>query len=139
MKLVVIPLVLAVVLALGACGESKEDKAMNSVCSARSDIKTQVDHLKSLTVSTASVSDVQKSVKAIGDDLSKMKNAQGDLKGDRKQQVQAAHQAFASQVKSIVSTVGRSLSASSAKTQLQTALQQLVSAYQTNLAPIDCS
>jgi hypothetical protein len=139
MKLIGLPLVVAAVVALAACGESKEDKAMNTVCSARSDIKTQVDHLKGLTVSTATVDDVQKRVKAIGDDLSRMKNAQGDLKGDRKQEVQTANQAFASQIKAIVSNVGRSLSLRSAKTQLQTALQQLVSAYRKNLAPIDCS
>ena len=37
---------LALALILAACGESKEDKAQTSVCSARADIKAQVDELK---------------------------------------------------------------------------------------------
>jgi Rad3-related DNA helicase len=132
-------LVLLACFGLAACGESKEDKAMSSVCDARADISKQVDHLKSLTIGTATVDDVQNSLKAIGDDLSKIKDAQGDLSGSRKQQVQDANAKFSSQIKEIGSTVGRSLSLSSAKTQLQSALSQLADAYKTTLGPIDCS
>jgi Rad3-related DNA helicase len=132
-------LVLLACVGLAACGESKEDKAMSSVCDARADISKQVDHLKSLTIGTATVDDVQKSLKSIGDDLSKIKDAQGDLSGSRKQQVQDANAKFSSQIKEIGSTVGRSLSLSSAKTQLQSALSQLADAYKTTLGPIDCS
>ena len=35
-------------LALGACGESDEEKAQNTVCDAVDDIGTQVDELKAL-------------------------------------------------------------------------------------------
>ncbi len=141
MKLFAFPLVLVLLasLALAACGKSKEDKAMSSVCDARADISKQIDHLKGLTIGTATVDDVQNSVKAIGDDLTKIKDAQGDLSGSRKQQVQDANAKFSSQVKEIASTAGRSLSLSNAKTQLQSALTQLANAYKTTLGPIDCS
>ena len=134
-------LVLALLATLGvaACGESKEDKAMKSVCSARGDIRKQVDHLKGLTISTATVDDVQASLKAIGDDLSKIADAQGDLSDERRQQVQKANEAFKSQVQSITGSLGKSLSLSDAKTQLSSALQQLASAYEQSFASIDCS
>jgi hypothetical protein len=130
---------LAAALALGACGESKEDKAMSSVCSARDDISKQVQHLKSLTLSTASLDDVRNSLKAITSDLSKIKDAQGDLSPDRKQKVQQANEAFTSKMQSIAKDFGTSLSLSGAKEQAGAALQQLASAYQSSLAPIDCS
>jgi hypothetical protein len=141
MKLFALPLVLVLLacVALAACGKSKEDKAMSSVCDARADISKQIDHLKGLTIGTATVDDVQNSVKAIGDDLTKIKDAQGDLSGSRKQQVQDANAKFSSQVKEIASTAGSSLSLSNAKTQLQSALTQLANAYKTTLGPIDCS
>ena len=141
MKLLTFPLVLVLLasLALAACGKSKEDKAMSSVCDARADISKQIDHLKGLTIGTATLSDVQNSLKAIGDDLTKIKDAQGDLSDSRKQQVQDANAKFSSQVKEIGSTAGKSLSLSNAKTQLQAALTQLADAYKTTLGPIDCS
>jgi hypothetical protein len=134
-----LPLALLSALVLAACGESKEDKAVKSVCSARADISKQISHLKSLTPTTATVEDVQSSLSAIGAALGKIKDAQGDLRGDRKQQVQNANQTFESQLKSITSSAVKSLSLGDAKTQLASALQQLESAYKQALAPIDCS
>jgi hypothetical protein len=136
---VTLPLVLCAVLALGGCGTSKEDKAMSSVCSARADISKQVDKLKGLTLSTATLQDVQQSLTAISSDLSKMKDAQGDLKGDRQKQVQQANDQFTSKLKDVAGTIGRSLSASNAKSQLTAAAKQLGQAYQQALKPIDCS
>ena len=107
MKVVLLALV-AVALVLAACGESKEDKAMKSVCNARADISKQIDQLKNLS-------------------------------GDRKAQVQKATEQFSSQVKDITSQAVKSLSLSDAQAQLTSALQQLVTAYQQTLKPIDCS
>src|SRR5262249_42899699 len=126
-------------LALSACGESKEDKAMKSVCNARADISKQIDHLKTLTPTTATIEGVQSSLTSIGKDLSTIKDAQGDLSGDRKAQVQKAAEQFSSQVQSITSQAVKSLSLSDAATQLTAALQQLASAFQQTLKPIDCS
>jgi hypothetical protein len=126
------------VLGLGACGESKQDKAKSTVCDARADISKQVDKLKGLTVSTVTLDGVQNSLKAISSDLSKIKDAQGDLSGDRRQQVQDATKTFTSQVQSIAGSVGKSTSLSEAKAQLTSALQQLGDAYKQSFAKVDC-
>jgi uncharacterized protein YjbJ (UPF0337 family) len=136
---ITLPLALCVALAFAACGTSNEDKAMDSVCSARADIAKQVDKLGGLTLSTATLQDVQQSLTAISSDLSKIKDAQGDLKGDRQKQVQQANDQFTSKVKDVAGTIGRSLSASNAKSQLASAAQQLEQAYRQALKPIDCS
>lgn len=142
MKWSVLPAILAVVLATGltlaGCGDSKEDKAQQQVCSARADIKKQVDALKGLTVSTATTDQIRTSLQQIRDDLTKITDAQKDLSGQRKQELEAANQAFSSDVKSIASELGTSLSLSSAKQQLTVALQQLATTYQKTLAGIDC-
>lgn len=132
-------LALTTVLVTAGCGMSKESRATKSVCEARADISTQVNALKGLTLSTATTNQISSSLKAIREDLSTIANAQKDLSGQRKQQIQAANQAFASEVKNIASNLGTSLSASSAKQQLSAALQQLGSSYQKSLAKIDCS
>ena len=89
--------------------------------------------------STASVDGVKKNVQAIQDDLGKIKDAQGDLNAERKQQVQSANEAFTQQVKSITSSVTSNLSLSGAGTQLKTAATQLANSYQQTLGKIDCS
>jgi hypothetical protein len=125
-------------LGLSACGQSKQDKAKTTVCDARADISKQVDKLKGLTVSTVTVDGVQSSLKAIQSDLSKIKDAQGDLSGDRRTQVQDATKTFTSQVQSIAGSVGKSTSLSEAKAQLTGALQQLGDAYKQSFAKVDC-
>jgi hypothetical protein len=136
----VVGIALIVALALAACGgESAEERAQKQVCSARADIKKQVDELKSTTISTASLDGVQQNLQAIGKSLSTMAGAQKDLKGDRKQDVQAATQAFKTEVASVGRELVTSLSAADAKQQIQTALQGLATSYRKALAPIDCS
>jgi hypothetical protein len=132
---------IAVLAALGlsACGESKQDKAKSTVCDSRADISKQVDQLKGLTISTVTIDGVQNSLKAINSDLSKIKDAQGDLSGSRRQQVQDATKTFTSQVQSIAGSVGKSTSLSDAKAQLTSALQQLGGAYKQSFARVDCS
>src|ERR1700749_258257 len=96
----------AVSVALVACGgQSKEQKATSQVCDARADIAKQVDTLKNLTVSTATTSQIKTSLNAIKDDLGKIKDAQGDLNPQRKSQLQQANEAFATQIKSIGSSL----------------------------------
>ena len=77
---------------------------------------------------------VQSSLKAISSDLSKIKDAQGDLSGDRRQQVQDATKTFTSQVQSIAGSIVKSTSLSDAKAQLTSALQQLGAAYKQSFA-----
>jgi hypothetical protein len=108
------------------------------VCDARADVAKQVDELRCLTLSTATVDGVTANLKAIRDDLGKIADAQANLSGDRRDQVKAANKAFTDQVKSIAQNVGRSLSLGDAETQLKDAMTQLASTYKQTLGRIDC-
>ena len=125
-------------LALGACGESSEEKVQNTVCDARDDIGKQVDDLKSLTPATVTTDAVTQNLDAIQNDLKDISGAQSDLSSDRRSEVEAANKAFASSVEGIASQLGRSLSASDAKAGVVTALQQLEASYQKTFAPLNC-
>jgi hypothetical protein len=130
--------VVMLVLALGACGESSEEKAQATVCDARADIGKQVDELKSLTAATVTKDAVTQSVDAIRNDLKDISGAQSELSSDRRSEVEAANKAFASSVKGIASQVLTSLSASDAKAALVAALQQLKTSYEETFAPLNC-
>jgi hypothetical protein len=130
--------VLVAALAVAACGESKEDKAQKAVCAARADIKKQVDELKGMTVTTASLSGVEANLRAISDNLTKIAEARADLKGDRREEVDKATQTFKAEVADVGREMVKSVSLSDSKQQIQTALQGLASSYQAAFAPIDC-
>ena len=125
--------------ALGACGESDEEKAQNTVCEARDDIGKQVDDLKSLTPATVTADAVTQNLEAIDNDINSMSDAQSDLSSDRRSDVEAANKAFESSVEGIVSQLGSSLSAADAKAQVVTALDQLAASYQKAFAPLNCN
>ena len=127
-----------VALALGACGESSEEKAQSTVCDARADIGKQVDTLKSLTPATVTTDAVTESLDAIKNDLKDISGAQSDLSSDRRSEAEAANKAFASSIEGIAGQIGTSLSASDAKAALVTALQQLGAAYEETFAPLNC-
>jgi hypothetical protein len=130
--------VVMLALALGACGESDEEKAQNSVCDAKDDIGKQIDELASLTPATVTTDAVTQNLDAIKTELEDISDAQSDLSSDRRNEVEAANKAFASSVQGIASEVGRSLSASDAKAKLVTALQQLEASYQKSFARLSC-
>jgi uncharacterized protein YoxC len=126
------------VLTLGACGESSEEKAQNTVCDARDDIGKQVNDLETLTPATVTTDAVTQNLNAIKNDLKDISGAVSDLSSDKRDEVEAANKAFASSVQGIASEVGRSLSASDAKAKLVTALQQLEASYQKSFARLSC-
>jgi hypothetical protein len=130
--------VVMVALALGACGESDEDKAQNTVCDASDDIAKQVSELKGLTPATVTTDAVKQNLSAIETDLKDIADAQSDLSSDRRSEAEAATKAFTSSVKGIASQLGSSLSASDAKAQVATALKQLEASYQKAFAPLTC-
>jgi hypothetical protein len=133
-------LVLAIAaVALGGCGESEQDKAQKQVCDARADIKQQVDQLQSLTVATATVDGVRKSVNAIQDDLKDITAAQDKLSDARRADVKAATDKFTASVQSIIAGVASDLSLGQATTKLEGAAQDLGAAYADSLGKIDCS
>ena len=131
-------LLCACAVGLIACGESEEEVAKKAVCNARASIQKEVDQLAQLTPSTITADAVTNGVKTIRDDLGDIRNAQQDLSEQRRQQVQSANQAFAAQVREVVGTVGRSLSASDAKEQLSSAVQELGATYKQTYARVDC-
>jgi hypothetical protein len=125
--------------ALAGCGsDSTQDQATSTVCDARDDIAKRVDSLKALTPATVTVDGVSTSLGAIGNDLSDIKNAQGDLSSDRQQQVSSATDTFTAEVKSIAGDLGRSVSVSTGKAELTAALDQLAASYGQTFAKIDC-
>ena len=131
--------VVMLVVALGACGESDEEKAQNKVCDAKTDIAKQVDELKSLTAATVTTDAVTKNLDAIKTDLKDISDAQSDLSSDRRSEAEAATKEFTSSVEGIASDLGSSLSAADAKAQLVTALNQLAASYQKAFAPLTCN
>ena len=130
--------VVVLALALGACGESDEEKAQNTVCSAKDDIGQQVDELKAVTPATVTGDDVTQNLDQIKTDLKNIEAAQGDLSSDRRSEAEAANKEFTSSVQGIASELGSSLSASDAKAQLATALDQLAASYQKAFEPVNC-
>src|SRR5687767_9827094 len=100
---------LALGLALAACGESEEDKAKAEVCDARDDIRTQVRQLQNLTLGTATVDKVRASLEAIGKDLEKIADAQGQLSDSDKERVKKANQAFRSELNTLGEDIGESV------------------------------
>ena len=137
--LLLVVVVLVAALGLAACGQSAADKAKGQVCSARADINKQIEYLKGLTLTTATTTGIKNSLKAIGDDLTKIKDAQPHPNAERRQQVQSANQAFRTQLESVVNNIGTNLSISNAEAQLKTAVQRLAQSYQQTFAAINCS
>ena len=130
--------VVMLALALGACGESDEEKAQNTVCDARADIGKQVDELASLTPATVTADAVTQNLDAIKNDLKDISDAQSDLSSDRRSEAEAANKEFTSSVQGIASQLGSSLSASDAKAGVASALQQLEASYQKAFAQVNC-
>ena len=130
--------VVILVFALGACGESDEEKAQNEVCDAKADIAQQVDELTSLNSTTVTADGVTSSLDAIKDDLNDISDAQSDLSSDRRSEAEAATKAFTNSVQGTASQLGSSLSAADAKAQVLTAIDQLAASYQKAFAPLNC-
>jgi len=124
---------------LYGCGESKEDKAEKSVCSARTEIKEKVTSLQSLAPTTASISQIKTDVNGIVESLKKIRDALPDLTAPRKEEVTKATEQFAKEASEAVGSLKSGGSISSVETQLRSALTGLQSAYNTALAPIKCS
>ena len=134
-----IAVLLVPLIALAGCGGSEEDDAMAAVCSARAGIAKQVDELQSLTLTTATKSQVTESMQAIRADLTTIRDNRGKLSDDRRKDVQAANDAFTGQVRELAGTVGRTLSIEGATAQVKTSLEQLAASYRDTFGQLDCS
>ena len=109
--------VIVVVVLVVAGGDSKSDKALAQVCGARADIATQVKTLQGLTLANAG--QAKTSLQAIADDVRTIADARADLAEDRRGQVQAANDAFASAVKDSLGGVTSLASLRTAGTQVR--------------------
>ena len=136
--LVLSAIALGLGVALTACGESDEDKAKAEVCDARDDIRTQVRELQNLTLGTATTDKVRTSLQAIGKDLDKIADAQGQLSDSDRERVKKANQEFRSEVSSLGDDIGESVSLEDAAEQLKSDFSELATTYEQALAPIDC-
>jgi hypothetical protein len=126
-------------LALAGCGESKEEKAENKICSARSNIATNVNTLQSLPLAPASVERAKTSVNAISEELKKINEAAKDLAPSRQQEIESATQQFSKQASQALEGFSKTGSLASVEAQLKGALQGLGNAYKTALEPVKCS
>ncbi len=102
-------------------------------------LRVQVDELKGMSVTTATLDAVRANLKAIGDSLAKIRTAQRDLTDERKQEAQKATQTFKSEVSGVTRELVTSVSLAEGKQQIQAALDGLASGYQAAFAPLDCS
>ena len=130
----------AAVIALGGCGdgESDQERALDQVCDARADIRTHIDELGRLTPSAATLDEIKQTFKAIADDLARMREARGDLSGERRKQVESATATFTTELGIALEGLASTPSPSDARTQTQRASAALRDSYREALAPIDC-
>lgn len=131
-------LALAAALALSSCGESKEDKALASVCASTADIKKNVSELQSLTITSVTADKIQSSVKAINSDLQNIGDQIPTLKESLRPELEAANNEFKFQVTSIALELGKSLSLDDSSAAIKNALTDLGLAYQKAFASLDC-
>jgi hypothetical protein len=131
--------VLPIAIALAGCGESQQEKAQKTVCSAKAEIRAKVQHLTTITPSSTAATEVKDDLTAIGDDLTKIKQAQPDLAPARKQEVEHATQEFTALVGANIPSIVASLAKGEVNAQLKTSFERLLTAYQKALGPINCS
>ena len=130
----------SVALTAAGCGsDSAQERAQSKVCDARANIQKSIDSLKDLSLSTATADGIRTQLEGIRKDLGTIRDAQGDLNQDRKNELQKANAEFADTIKSTAQTVLRSTSAQDAEAEIQKAADQLESTYKSTLSPIDCN
>jgi Tfp pilus assembly protein PilP len=134
-----IVVLLVPLLLLTGCGGSDEDDAMAAVCTARDGIAKQVDDLQSLTLTTATTSQLTEAMEAIRSDLSTIRENREKLSDDRREEVQAANDAFTDQVRALAGTIGKTVSIEGAEAELESSLEQLATSYRDTFGRLDCS
>lgn len=119
--------------------ESKEDKALQAVCDARTDIQQRVNGLVTTQPTDFTLDKFKDDVAAIQADIKTIQDNEAELGVDRKAEVQQATQQFVSTLRSTAGSLLTSTSISDAQETLQTAASDLATGYKAALEPIDCS
>jgi uncharacterized protein YPO0396 len=119
-------------------GTSSADKAKTQACNAVSDIKTQVDTLKTLAPTPTSVDTAKTALQKISADLKTVSDSAPEVKGSLKQQLQTANAAFKAQVDQITQSITSAGSVTDAATALATAGTALTTSYQDAFSNVAC-
>lgn len=133
------------VLGFAACGESSEEKATKKVCSATNEISAQLKKLQTLPISSNFPAEAKTSVEAISASVGKIKEAAPDLEAARKEEVNAANNAFKSEIVTITKNVASASASSnlkgalkSAEPQIKASLNTLASDYKKAFEALKC-
>lgn len=129
--------VLAPLAFASGCGESAQAKAEKTVCEGKQEIGTSVHSLQSMTLTTASVSAVQSDIKGIEAGLRKVKGAQGQLSGTRREAAEKANAQLSAELSGISHEL-TSLTLPQALTKIVTAGEKLAAGYKQAFTPVKC-
>jgi hypothetical protein len=131
---------------LVACGESSSEKATKQICSATSEISSQIKKLETLSISSSFPSEAKASVEAINKSISKIKEAQPNLPTARQEELNAANSAFKAEIAAITRDVVSASKSSnleaglkSAEPQIRASLTRLSSGYTKAFEALKCS
>jgi hypothetical protein len=137
---------LIVPLGLAACGESSEEKADKQVCSAVSEIQTQIKKLETLPISSSFPTEAKTSVEAIDKSVAKIKEAAPNLSSARKEEINAANKAFQTEIATITASVVSAAKSGNleaalkgAEPRIKAALSKLSSDYKKAFEELKCS
>ena len=133
-------------LGLAACGESSSEKATKEVCSATSEIRTQIKKLETLPITSSFPTEAKASTEAIDKSISKIKEASPNLSSARKEEINAANKSFQTEIASITSDVVSASKSSNLEAALKNveprikaALSTLSSDYKKAFEELKCS
>lgn len=132
--------------ALTACGESSSEKATKQVCSATSEISTQIKKLETLPISSSFPTEARASVEAIDKSVKKIDEAAPNLSTSSKEEINAADKAFQAEIASITADVVSASKSSnleaalkSVESRIKASLSKLSSDYKKAFEALKCS
>jgi hypothetical protein len=132
-------------LGLVACGESSSEKATKQVCSATSEIQAQLKKLESLSISSSFPTEAKESVEAIDKSINKIKESASKLPSARQEEINAADEAFGTEIATITKDVVSATKSSnleaaikSAEPQIKASLNKLSSDYKKAFEQLKC-
>jgi hypothetical protein len=129
---VLVPLAFA-----SGCGESAQAKAEKTVCEGKQEIGASVKSLQSMTLANASANTVKSDIKSIEAGLQKVKEAQGQLSGSRREAAEKANAQLSAELSSIAHEL-TILTLPQALTSVVTAGEKLAASYKQAFTPVAC-
>jgi len=133
-------------LGLSACGESSSEKATKQICSATSEITTQIKKLESLPINSSFPTEAKTSVEAIDKSINEIKGAESNLPSARQEELNAADKAFETEIAAITKSVATASKSSSvqgalksAEPEIKAALTKMSSDYKKAFEALKCS